>query len=131
MPSNLSTRIKELLLFSILFFILNTFLHQTLISNFSYDFVIYTHLFFVILTSIIMYVFDFASNKFIEKSGFVFIFFFFLKIILIICFLAVVNRGNVLDKMALLNFSLVYLGFLFFSIYLCLKTLKFYQKNKN
>ena len=54
--------------------------------------------------------------------------FMFLKALLITIFLLIANNTSSLTKVLMLNFALIYLAYLFYSMHACLKTLNFYQK---
>lgn len=92
--------------------------------------IVYTHLFFVVMTVAIIYVFNKVAEKYIEKAGFTFIGFLFVKILFILLFLKILQNLIAFDKVFIANFSAIYLLYLFFSMFLCLKALNFYQKNK-
>ena len=94
----------------------------------SFTFLLTTYLFFFLLNCIILYIFEWVAKKYIDKSGFVFISFMFLKALLITIFLLIANNSYTLSKMLMLNFALIYLTYLFYSMHACLKTLNFYQK---
>ncbi len=86
------------------------------------------YVFFVVISALLLLIFDYVAKNFIEKSGFVFISFLFLKALAIFTFLTILQQNTPLARPLMLNFALVYLGYLFLSIYLCLRTLKIYQK---
>lgn len=92
--------------------------------------VVYTHLFFAVMTAAIIYIFNKVAEKYIEKAGFAFIGFLFVKILFILLFLKILQNLIAFDKVFIANFSAIYLLYLFFSMFLCLKALNFYQKNK-
>ena len=87
-----------------------------------------TYVFFLVLSILLLLIFDFVARNFIDKSGFVFIAFLFLKALAIFAFLTLLQQNTPLERPLMLNFALVYLAYLFLSIYLCLRTLKIYQK---
>lgn len=89
------------------------------------------NLFFFILTSAIVIVINYVSKINIEKTGFTFIGFLFLKFIIIIIFLFYLKSKNIYGNDFIANFSIVYLLHLFYSMFLSLKSIQFYQKNKN
>lgn len=122
--------VKKVLVFS-----LTLLLIQVLIS-FLNDYlslfkIFITNLFFFILTSTIVIVINYVSKIKIEKTGFTFIGFLFLKFIFIFLFLFFLKNKNITSNDFIANFSIVYLLHLFFSMYLSLKSIQFYQKNKN
>lgn len=119
----------KLLSFAVVLFFLNSIIVY-LFELFPSSWVFYTHIFFACITTLIIYIFNRVAENHIDKAGFVFIGFLFLKILLILIFLQILQKLIAFDKVFIANFSAVYLLYLFFSMYLCLKALNFYQKNK-
>ena len=118
--------VKILLVLTIVLSVVNC------IIGYQYDlsltFILTSYLFFFILNCIILYTFDWVARNHMDKSGFLFISFMFLKAILIIGFLLAANGSAPISKVLMLNFALIYLAYLFYSMHACLKTLNFYQK---
>lgn len=90
----------------------------------------YIHIFFLILSFGLIYIFNWIARNFIEKSGFVFVGFLFVKIILIFSYLTLLKKVIFFTNSFVANFGIVYLLYLFFSMLSCYKILNFYQKNK-
>lgn len=82
------------------------------------------------LNFLLIYLFFETCKLFIEKSGFLFIAFFFIKILAILIFISLLKKSFLLEKLFYLNFSILYLCSLFFSMFICLKVLKYFNKNK-
>ena len=126
MSSRFLKDVKVLLLLTLILFGINSIIGYQF--GISFTFLAATYLFFFILNCIILYIFDWVAARYIDKSGFVFISFMFLKALLITIFLLIANNTSSLTKVLMLNFALIYLAYLFYSMHACLKTLNFYQK---
>lgn len=92
------------------------------------QFVISSHIFLFAVNLLLFFVFDLVSRHSVEKAGFTFISFVFIKGLLIFIFLGIYQNQMILTKTLILSFALSYLAYLFFSIYICLKTLRHYEK---
>ena len=126
MSSRFLRDIKVLLFLTLILFGINSIIGYQF--EISFTFLAATYLFFFLLNCIILYIFDWVAKRYVEKSGFVFISFMFLKALLITIFLLIANNASSLSKVLMLNFALIYLAYLFYSMHACLKTLNFYQK---
>jgi hypothetical protein len=124
MSNNFSRCFVFLLVFSLLAYLANYFLGPDL----SAPFVGATHIFLFFVNLLLFFVFDFIARNNVDKAGFTFIFFVFVKGLLIFLFLGIIQNTIILTKSLMLSFALSYLAYLFFSIYICLKTLRFYEK---
>ena len=126
MSSRYPKDVKMLLFLTLLLFGINSIIGYQF--GISFTFIAAAYLFFFLLNCIILYIFDWVAKRYIDKSGFVFISFMFLKALLITIFLLIANNTTSLSKVLMLNFALIYLAYLFYSMHACLKTLNFYQK---
>ncbi len=119
----------SLFIFSIILFLVNLgmlyFLKWMPIS-----WIWYIHIFFLILSFGLIYIFNWIAHNFIEKSGFVFIGFLFVKIILIFSYLTILKKVIFFTNSFVGNFGIAYLLYLFFSMLSCYKILLSCQKNK-
>jgi hypothetical protein len=93
--------------------------------------ILITNLFFLLLTTAVVITINYVSKIKIEKTGFTFIAFLFLKFVMIFIFLFFLKNKNIASTTFIANFSIVYLFHLFYSMFLSLKSIHFYQKNKN
>jgi len=101
------------------------------LEPFPFSWIAYAILFFVILTYLILFIFDRVAKNNIEKAGYFFISTFFVKLLLIILYLKVFGTIVNFKRNFVLNFSLIYLFFLMLSIFLCLRILTYRDTNKN
>ncbi len=125
MSSNFLRTAIFLTVFSVVVFFVN---YLFAAERIPIGFVVSTHLFLFTVNLVLLYVFDWVTQHAVDKSGFAFIGFIFVKALLIFVFLSIITGFFELTKPLMLSFALNYLGYLFFSIYLCLKTLRFYEK---
>ncbi len=126
MSSNFKLSAIKLVVFGVLLYVVNLFLAPPEII--APKFLAISHVFFLLVTIGLIYLFDWVSRNYLDRAGYLFIAFLFIKILAIFVFLTIMSSFYILHKWLMLNFSLLYLSYLFFSIYLCLKTLKVYQK---
>ncbi len=126
MLSNFGRSAIKLLIFTAVLVALNLLLVKSEIV--SRSFIAISHVFFFSVNLLLIFLFDLIARINIGRAGFVFIAFMFVKILLIVLLLSILSRSTPLHKWLMLNFSVAYLANLFFSIYLCLKTLNYYQK---
>lgn len=91
--------------------------------------VLFGHLFFFIMTTLVLAVFSRAIALFFEKAGFVFVQAEFIKALAFIVFLVLLRGHNLLNNFALANLLAIYLCHLFFSVLLGVKLLN--KTNKN
>jgi|SRR5690606_5315488 len=125
MSSNFLRCVAVLLVFSAVAFFANFLIADSVIPL---GFIVASHLFFAVVNVLLLYIFDLVTRHSVDKAGFAFIGFVFVKALLIFVFLSIISGYWELTKLLMLSFALSYLAYLFFSIYLCLKTLRFYEK---
>lgn len=122
--------IKNVLLFSLFISCIQILLFYS--SNYISLFqLIITNTFFFLITLVVVATVNYVSKIKIEITGFVFVAFLFIKFALIFGLLFFLKNSSDMSTMFIANFSIVYLFHLFFSMFLSLKSIQFYQKNKN
>lgn len=122
-----SSLYRYLVLFSFVFGMLHTGLLFLLEKPLTA--IVVTHLFFFIITGLIISSFLKAVEVMIEKAGFVFIGLEFLKALALLGFLWILKHRGLLDNFILGNMMAIYLMHLFFSMFTGLRVLN--QANKN
>ncbi len=91
--------------------------------------VLFGHLFFFVMTTLVLAIFSRAVALMFEKAGFIFIQAEFIKALALIVFLLLLRKSNMLDNSALANLLSIYLCHLFFSVFLGVKMLHRNYKN--
>jgi len=122
MKNSFKIIIVKLLLFSIFFYLLHYIFYQ--IINLDQILLFKVHLLFFIINLVLLFNVIFISKRAIDKTGFVFIGFFFIKIIIILVFLNELRQTKTISKTLVANLVFVYIIHLFYSIKMCLDVLK-------
>jgi|SRR5690554_3650473 len=120
----------NLSIFGVILFLIN-FVLLYFLNWMPLDWLWYIHIFFLLLSFGLIYIFNWMAQNFIEKTGFVFMGFLFVKIILIFSYLTLLKQIIVFTNSFIGNFGIIYLLYLFFSMLSCYKILIFHQKNKS
>ena len=122
MKNSFSNITIKLILFSIVFYLMHYAFNQTINSNQVLLFKV--HLLFFIINFALLLNVIFISKRAIDKTGFVFIGFFFIKVIIILVFLNELKQTKTISKTLVANLVFVYIIHLFYSIKMCLDVLK-------
>lgn len=115
------------------FFVLLSFLNLVFNSYFKiidYKLIIGSNLFLYFLTGLVLFFFVTIAKKDISKAGYSFIAMMLFKIIAILLFLKALKFMFDFENKFILNFAIIYLLYLFFNMFLALKTLNKLQKDK-
>ncbi|MEE9361839.1 MAG: hypothetical protein V3U92_04500 [Cellulophaga sp.] len=104
--------------------LLNAAISFFVVENASFVLLGYSYLFFILFSWGSLLVFNKVVSIAKEKSGFIFIGTMLLKILFILFFLTALEYYVGFDNIFLLNFAIIYLLFLFLSMFIALKVLK-------
>lgn len=90
------------------------------------NWVLNTHAFFFVLLVLIIAIFTLMVNFHLPYAGYAFVGMALFKMLLVLIVLYIFNVDNGKQTYFILNFTIVYLLYLFFSIFLGLRSLKFF-----
>ncbi len=94
---------------------------------YSLEWVLYAHLVFLILFILIITIFTLMIKYQIVYAGYAFIGLSLVKIITVLIILYIFNANNGKQTLFVLNFVIIYLIYLFLSIYLGLRSLNYFS----